>query len=72
MQSHGNISISYILLIEYDSIPDHNIKDLYNFLSMVDLFILGGLNRLVAISGCPGLSLSLLNIGQSNLVLKID
>ena len=72
MQGHGNISISYILLIEYDSINDHNIKDLSNFLSMVDLFILGGLNRLVAISGCPGLSLSLLNIGQTNLVLKID
>ena len=47
---------------------------------MVDIFILGGMDRLVVIRGCPGLyfqntaewAMSLLNIGLSNLAFKID
>ena len=47
---------------------------------MVALFLLGGMDHLVEIRGCPGLSfqntaeqeMSLLNTGLSNLVLKID
>ena len=72
--------LPYILLVKADYGPDHNIKHISNFLQMVALFILGGMGRLVAIRGCPGLffqntterAVSLLNLGLSNLSFKID
>ena len=72
--------LPYIILVKTNGGPDHNIKHISNFLSMVALFILGGMYRLVAIKGCPVLSFQniakqamyILNLSISNLALKID
>ena len=72
--------LPYILLVKADGGTDHNIKHLYNLLSMLALFLLRDMDPLVAIRGCPGLSFQnisqramyLLKPGLSNLALKID
>ena len=70
----------YVTLLETDGGPDHNLKFLHNILSLLSLFILSGVDKQIAVRGCPGLSylntveksMSVLNLGLANLALMID
>ena len=72
--------LPYILFVGADGLPDHNTNHISNFLSMMALFLLGDMDRLVVIRVYPSLSfqntaereMSFLNISLSNLALKID
>jgi hypothetical protein len=69
----------YEILIEADGGCDHNFY-LQNKLALFGLFLKSGVDKLIAIPGCPGLSylnteeraMSVLNIGLANLSLKLE
>lgn len=75
-----NKYMPYVALLETDGGPDHNLKFLHNILSLLALFKLGKMDKLVAVRGCPGLSylntvercMAILNLGLANLALVID
>ena len=75
-----NKYMPYVALLETDGGPDHNLKFLHNILSLLALFKLGKMDKLVAVRGCPGLSylntvercMAILNLGLANLALMID
>lgn len=75
-----NKYMPYVALLETDGGPDHNLKFLHNILSLLALFKLGNMDKLVAVRGCPGLSylntvercMAILNLGLANLALVID
>ena len=73
-------SLAYMVLIECDGGPDHNLTFLYNQLALFGLFLIGGMDKLVATRGCPGLSylnttkwpMSLLKYWCPSLSLMLD
>ena len=48
--------LPYWVLMECDGGPDHNLTFLSNQLSLLGLFLVGGMDKLTATRGCPGLS----------------
>ena len=70
----------FVVLLETDGGPDHNIKFLRNVLSLFAVFLVGNMDKLVAVRGCPGHSylntvercMSILNLGLANLALSLD
>ena len=75
-----NKYMPYVALLGTDGGPDHNLKFLHNILSLLALFKLGKMDKLVAVCGCPGLSylntvercMAILNLGLANLALVIN
>ena len=53
--------LPYLVLIECDGGPDHNLTFLINQIALVGVFLLGEMDKLVATRGCPGLVCSNLN-----------
>lgn len=70
----------YVLLVETDGEPGHNIKFQRNSLSLFAAFLIGGMDKLVAIRGCSGHSylnrvekcMAILNLGLANIALCFD
>jgi len=70
----------YVVLLEIDGGPDHNIKLLRNCISLLAAFLVGNMDKLVAVRGCPGHSysntvercMSILNLGLTNLGMRVD
>ena len=66
--------------MECDGGPDHNLTFLLDQLSLLGLFLVGGMDKLTSTRGCPGLSylntaerpMSNLNRGISSLSLMMD
>ena len=73
-------SLAYLVLIECDGGPDHNLTFLSNQLALFGLFLVGKMDKLTTTRGCPGLSylltaeraMSNLNRGLSSLALRLD
>ncbi len=71
---------AYLVLIECDGGPDHNLTHLSNQLALFGLFLQGDMDKLCATRGCAGLSylntaerpMSLLTLGQSGLATQLD
>eukprot|EP00978_Attheya_sp_CCMP212_P010159 scaffold24367_cov73-Attheya_sp.AAC.3 len=69
----------YIFFAQTDGRPDHNITLMRCRLAAVAVFLLGNMDRMVMVRGCPQLSflnvaeraMSLLNIGLTGLSLKL-
>ena len=72
--------LPYVVLIETDGGPDHNLTFLKNILSLFGLFLVGNMDKLTATRCCSGLSfmnvaerlMSLLTLGMSGLSLMMD
>ena len=70
----------YVVLLETDGGPDHNLKFLRNCISLLATFLVGNMDKLVAVRGCPGHSylntvercMSILNLGLTNLGVRVD
>ena len=68
-------ALAYLVLIECDGGPDHNLTFLSNQLALFGLFLIGNMDKLVAVCGCPGhsylniveRSMAILNLGLANL-----
>ena len=73
-------SLEYMVLIECDDGPDHNLTFLANHLSLLGLLLVGNMEKINATCGCPGLSYlkeeeiptSLPNYGLESLALRMD
>ena len=50
----GRVSFPYLVLLECDGGPDHNLTFLINQISLVGVFLLGGMDKLNALRGCAG------------------
>eukprot|EP00978_Attheya_sp_CCMP212_P017934 scaffold48422_cov80-Attheya_sp.AAC.1 len=69
----------YICIAQTDGGPDHNITFMRCRLAAVAVFLLGNMDRMIMVRGCPQLSffniaeqaMSLLNIGLTGLSLKL-
>ena len=72
--------LPYLVLIECDGGPDHNLTFLFNQLALFGLFLVGNMDKLNATRGTPGLSylntterpMSNLNRGLSSLALRLN
>ena len=70
----------YLLHMEYYSRGDHDLRRVFNKISLLGLFLNGNMDKLVATRGCHGISylntvgrvMSLLNTGLSSLSLSFD
>ena len=85
MAEEENISkllsfMPYELLIKTDDGPDHDPRTLHNMMAILSLFLVSGVDKIIAIRCCPGLSylntkdrvMSVLHLGLANLALRID
>ena len=50
----GRVPFPYLVLLECDGGPDHNLTFLINQISLVGVFLLGGMDKLNGLRGCAG------------------